>query len=138
MTRTNNQAYVDGTPITSSTLRDKRLELIDSFGIDLLISVHHNYSPYSSGNGTEALYFYGFNQELAQTLADSMAKASGMKNRGGKYQNVFVYRNHDFMSVLLECGFLSNPSDSQWLLADGNTAKLAKAIAEGVVKYFSN
>ena len=137
MTRTNNQSYVDGTPITSSTLRPKRLELIDSFGVDILISVHHNYSPSSSGNGTEALYFYGFNQKLAQTVADSMAKASGMKNRGGKYQNVFVYRNHDFMSILLECGFLSNPSDSQWLTGEGNTVKLAKAIAAGVVEYFS-
>lgn len=137
MTRTNNKSYTDGTSITSSTLRSKRLELIDSFGIDLLISVHHNYSPYSSGNGTEALYFYGFNQELAQTVSDSMAKVSGMKNRGGKYQNVFVYRNHSFMSILLECGFLSNPSDSQWLTSEGNTAKLAKAIAEGVVEYFS-
>lgn len=137
MTRTNNQYYVDGTPITSSTLRPKRLELIDSFGVDILISVHHNYSPASSGNGTEALYFYGFNQKLAQTLSDSMAEVSGMKNRGGKYQNVFVYRNHDFMSVLLECGFLSNPSDSQWLTTEGNTVKLAKAIASGVVEYFS-
>lgn len=137
MTRTNNQSYVDGTPITSSTLRAKRLELIDSFGVDILISVHHNYSPSSSGNGTEALYFYGFNQQLAQTVADSMADASGMRDRGGKYQNVFVYRNHDFMSILLECGFLSNPSDSQWLTAEGNTVKLAKAIAAGVVEYFS-
>ena len=137
MTRTNNQSYVDGTPITSSTLRTKRLELIDSFGIDILISVHHNYSPSSSGNGTEALYFYGFNQKLAQTVADSMAEVSGMKNRGGKYQNVFVYRNHGFMSLLLECGFLSNPSDSQWLTSEGNTVKLAKAIAAGVVEYFS-
>ena len=137
MTRTNNQSYIDGTAITSSTLRTKRLELIESFGVDILISVHHNYSPASSGNGTEALYFYGFNQKLAQTLSDSMAEVSGMKNRGGKYQNVFVYRNHDFMSVLLECGFLSNPSDSQWLTTEGNTVKLAKAIASGVVEYFS-
>ena len=137
MTRTNNQSYIDGTAITSSTLRPKRLELIDSFGVDILISVHHNYSPSSSGNGTEVLYFYGFNQKLAQTVSDSMAEVSGMKNRGGKYQNVFVYRNHDFMSILLECGFLSNPSDSQWLTSEGSTAKLAKAIAAGVVEYFS-
>ena len=137
MTRTNNQSYVDGTPITSATLRPNRLELISSFNVDILISVHHNYSPSSSGNGTEALYFYGFNQAFAQTVADSMADVSGMRDRGGKYQNVFVYRNHEFMSILLECGFLSNPSDSQWLTGEGNTVKLAKAIADGVVEYFS-
>ena len=137
MTRTNNQSYVDGTPITSSTLRPKRLELISSFNVDILISVHHNYSPSASGNGTEALYFYGFNQKLAQTVADKMSDVSGMNNRGGKYQNVFVYRNHEFMSILLECGFLSNVKDSEWLMTEGSTAKLAKAIADGVVEYFS-
>ena len=137
MTRTNNQSYVDGTPITSSTLRPKRLELISSFNVDILISVHHNYSPSASGNGTEALYFYGFNQKFAQTVADKMSDVSGMNNRGGKYQNVFVYRNHEFMSILLECGFLSNVKDSEWLMTEGSTAKLAKAIADGVVEYFS-
>lgn len=137
MTRSNNQSYSDGTPITSSTLRPNRIALIASYNVDLLISVHHNSSTTSSGNGTEALYFYGFNQALAQKISDSMAAASGMKNRGGKYQNVFVYRTHDFMSILLECGFLSNVSDSEWLATPGHTEKLANAIANGVVEYFS-
>lgn len=137
MTRSNNQTYSDGTPITSSTLRLNRIALIASYNVDLLISVHHNSSTSITGNGTEALYFYGFNQKLAQTVSDSMAAVSGMKNRGGKYQNVFVYRTHDFMSILLECGFLSNPNDSDWLAAPGHTDKLANAIANAVVDYFS-
>lgn len=137
ITRTNNISYSNGVPITSENLRTPRVDLISSLEPDLLISVHHNWYSSSSSNGTEALYFYGFNQGLAQAVADAMANVSGMRNRGGKYQNVFVYRNHEYMSILLECGFLSNISDFSWLTADGNSNRLVKAISSAVVKYFS-
>lgn len=137
ITRTNNMSYTDGTPITSANLRTPRIDLISSLEPDLLISVHHNWYSSSSSSGTEALYFYGFNQALAQTVANAMSNVSGMDNRGGKYQNVFVYRNHEFMSILLECGFLSNASDFGWLTGKGNSNVLAKAIADAVVRYFS-
>ena len=122
--------------VNKDTERVHRLELISSYDPDLLISVHHNYYENTSANGTEALYFYGFNQALAQKVSDAMHDVSGMKNRGGKYHNVFVYRNHDFMSILLECGFLSNSGDAAWLKASGNTDKLANAVANAVVEYF--
>ena len=136
ITRVEQSTYIDGTPINKNTLRDHRIELISSFDPDLLISVHHNYYENTSANGTEALYFYGFNQALAQKVSDYMATVSGMKNRNGKYKNVFVYRNHDFMSILLECGFLSNSGDAAWLSAEGNTDKLADAVASALVEYF--
>ena len=136
ITRVEQSTYIDGTPINKNTLRDHRIELISSFDPDLLISVHHNYYESASANGTEALYFYGFNQALAQKVSDYMAAVSGMKNRNGKYKNVFVYRNHDFMSILLECGFLSNSGDAAWLSAEGNTDKLTGAIASALVEYF--
>ncbi len=137
MTRTTNQSYTNGVPITSENLRQPRIELISSFNADILISVHHNWHNVSSASGTEALYFYGFNQGLAQSVSDHMASVSGMVNRGGKYQNVFVYRAHEYMSILLECGFLSNVYDSQWLAGPGNTERLARAVSGGVIKYFS-
>lgn len=137
MTRDNHKTYTDGTAINSTTYGQYRVDLISSFDPDILISVHHNYYADQSANGTEALYFYGFNQALAQKVSDNMASVSGMKNRGGKYQNVFVYRNHSFMSILLECGFVSNQYDSQWLSGEGNTAKLTGAVADALIAYFS-
>ena len=136
VTRTEQFYFSDGVRVNRDTERVHRLELIAACDPDLLISVHHNYYENTSGNGTEALYFYGFNQALAQKVSDAMHNVSGMKNRGGKYQNVFVYRNHDFMSILLECGFLSNKNDAAWLSGAGNTEKLAGAVANAVVEYF--
>ena len=136
ITRAEQFYFSDGVRVNKDTERVHRLELIAACDPDLLISVHHNYYENTSGNGTEALYFYGFNQALAQKVSDAMHDVSGMKNRGGKYKNVFVYRNHDFMSILLECGFLSNTNDAAWLSAAGNTDKLAGAIANAVVEYF--
>ena len=136
VTREEQFYFTDGVRVNRDTERVHRLELIAACDPDLLISVHHNYYENTSANGTEALYFYGFNQALAQKVSDSMAAVSGMKNRGGKYQNVFVYRNHDFMSILLECGFLSNKNDASWLSASGNTDKLAGAVVSAIVDYF--
>lgn len=137
MTRDNHETYTDGTRITSATYSAHRIQLISSFDPDILISVHHNSYTDPSAHGTEALYFYGFNQALAQKVSDNMASVSGMRNRGGKYQNVFVYRNHDFMSILLECGFVSNKEDSEWLAGEGNTDKLTGAVADALISYFS-
>lgn len=136
-TRDNQTYYSDGTKITKSTLSDYRVNLIASFKPDLLISIHHNDYTDPSAHGTEALYFYGFNQALAQKVSDKISEVSGMRNRGGKYQNVFVYRNHDFMSFLVECGFVGNKEDSTWLSTPGNTEKLADAIIDGIIEYFS-
>ena len=136
LTRETAKTFSDGTTINNSNARSHRIELISACDPDLLISVHHNYSDASSANGTEALYFYGFNQALAQKVSDWMTAVSGMRNRGGKYQNVFVYRNHDFMSLLVECGFVSNKNDAAWLSGSGNTDKLAGAIASAVIEYF--
>lgn len=137
MTRDNHETYSDGTRIYSETYTAHRVNLISSFDPDILISVHHNSFTDPSANGTEALYFYGFNQALAQKVSDGMAAVSGMRNRGGKYQNVFVYRSHDFMSFLIECGFVSNEGDSAWLSGDGNTDKLTGAVADALISYFS-
>ena len=136
LTREEQLNFADGVRVNSQTERPHRLELIAAGDPDLMISVHHNYYESTSANGTEALYFYGFNQALAQKVSDAMHDVSGMKNRGGKYFNGFVLRNHDFMSILLECGFLSNSGDAAWLKGDGNTDKLAAAIANAVVEYF--
>lgn len=135
-TRNEQYYYSDGTKITKDTQKQYRVDLISSFDPDILISIHHNDFSDPSANGTEALYFYGFNQALARRLSDWMAYVSGMRNRGGKYQNVFVFRNHDFMSVLLECGFVGNAGDAAWLSAEGNTEVLAFAIANGLIEYF--
>lgn len=137
MTRESAMEFSDGTKITSSNKNSRRLEIIAACDPDLLISVHHNDFTDPSAHGTEALYFYGFNQALAQKVSDAISSVSGMRNRGGKYQNVFVYRNHDFMSFLIEAGFLSNKEDTAWLSADGNTEVLARSVVNALLEYFA-
>ena len=40
-------------------------------------------------------------------------------------------------SVLIECGFLSNPRETQWLIQPSYQAALADGIAAAIVHYFN-
>ena len=41
----------------------------------------------------------------------------------------------DFPSVLIECGFLSNPSEEQLLLDGAYQERIAQAVADGAAEY---
>jgi len=40
-------------------------------------------------------------------------------------------------SMLIECGFVPNPVEFEWLTDDAAQQKLMKTIAQAIVKYFS-
>lgn len=41
----------------------------------------------------------------------------------------------DVPSVLIECGFISNPEEERLLLSEGYQARLGQAVADGVESY---
>lgn len=41
-------------------------------------------------------------------------------------------------SIIVECGFLSNPADEKLLISSAYRAELAQIIAQGIVEYVSS
>ena len=101
-------------------------------------------SASASAYGPTVFYFYEQSYDLAWAVFDSIfpvykaeAERPDAVKRGAKWQQFMVNRVHDCPSVLIESGFISNPSDLELLISAEYRAKFCQAIADGVVDYFS-
>ncbi|KMT21204.1 N-acetylmuramoyl-L-alanine amidase CwlD [Clostridium cylindrosporum] len=116
----------------------KRKDLIKEYNADLFISIHLNSFPNSKG----AQVFYQKGDEngqvLAKTLQDALVKNLDPNNkRIEKESNTYyLLKNNDIPSVIVECGFLSNPSEENLLKDDSYQNKIATSVFYGIERYF--
>ncbi|MBO5411796.1 MAG: N-acetylmuramoyl-L-alanine amidase [Clostridia bacterium] len=119
----------------------RRKEVIEKARPDLVVSIHQNF--YASKNVRGGQVFYGKRNEKSKALAlavqerlNGLYAEFGVKERSAKTGEYYVLECTEYPSVIVECGFLSNPDDEE-LLADKRWQKrLVGAIATGVIGYF--
>ena len=68
---------------------------------------------------------------------DALTAALGRDARLANPGNNYVTRIPSVPSVLVECGFLSNPEDERSLQEPAYQQRLADAIADGVLAYLT-
>jgi N-acetylmuramoyl-L-alanine amidase len=120
---------------------DERLTASRNAKPDMFISIHAN----SMGDNVDISKVDGFSvfykEKLAQPLADMVFNntitALSRNNKGLHVRNLYVTRGTWTPSVLLESGFIPNPNEFEWLIDDNEQLKLAKSLAEAVVKYLT-
>ena len=117
----------------------ERVELINSFHADIVISLHLNsYATDPSVSGLEILY--GDNSELSKELADTLItpviNSCGAKNRGVKYRpDVMILQESAVPIVLIETGFITNQTDVANLQSFVYKHQMIQGIIEGVESY---
>ena len=74
-----------------------------------------------------------------QTCALPICGVTGAQMKAVKAadERLFLMKNPPLPSILVECGFLSNPEEEQKLNDAEYQAKLAWAIADSIEKYFA-
>lgn len=106
---------------------------------DYAVSIHRNAASGSSSNGFISYYFNAFSAEAAGDVFEA-TKAAGIYNNsiwaGVKWHYFFLCRNTECPVVLTENGFITNRNDYS-IMKDKNT-ECAKAIVDGIMKYFIN
>lgn len=104
---------------------------------DFFIAVHHNSVELTvdanEAGGTECYYFYDSGKPLAELLVQNMVAATGRANREAKWGYYYVARNTICPSVLLECGFMVNPSEYENVTDDSVILLEGDAIASAVL-----
>ena len=120
----------------------KRLEIMNSAGADMFVSIHMNKFTSSVYRGAQVIYSgnYKESEELAgiiqkelHSLPDNKSKREHLKAPSG----IFLLKNAQIPAVIVECGFLSNEKDLSRLKTEDYQNKLAGAIFNGITKYFS-
>ena len=114
-----------------------RVEDANRWGAELFLSLHCNSSAVEAASGSEALVFERNSTaySVAETLLTSLTEATGLRNRGVLIRpGLYVLRRTAMPAVLLELGFISNPSDAA-LLRD-NPTLFAQGIYNGLLQYY--
>ena len=115
----------------ASTTQNENLEKIcdwhNSKKRDLDVSVHFNANvPTASGVGTECWYLT--QETLAEDIADAIAGASGLKDRGPKFSDGLFFLTHtDQPAILIEVCFVDSEVDCEAYLT--NFEEICKAVA---------
>lgn len=114
----------------------RRLLMIKEKNCDLYLSIHINWYSDSSLNGGEVLYnpINNDNKKLATSIMNRFRKDLG-SNRSIKTTDLYMYRNTTTPGVLVECGYLSNPTERNNLQNKEYQQKISKAIVKGVINY---
>ncbi len=72
---------------------------------------------------------------FAKTVQNEMVRTAGRNNMGVHQANLAVLRLTYMPSVLLEVGYISTPSEEQFLMSQSGRQTLAKAIYNAIVTY---
>ncbi len=120
----------------------KRVEIINNSSADLFLSIHMNSFTDTSAKGIHI--FYGGEGEktkkLAEEIQQSIVNVTGAQAHSVKEvsKSLYLMKNSKIPSILVECGFLSNPQEAKLLQDEEYQAKIAWAIADAVCNYKNN
>lgn len=137
LTRTQDLAGGDRPSTTTGADLKARTDLANAARVDLFVSIHNN-ALSSTTSGTETFHYY-YSSAAARTLATvvqrEMVAALGLPDRGVKTAGFYVLRHSEMPAILVEGGFLTNPTEAL-LLADPNVRqRIAEAVGRGIATY---
>ena len=114
-----------------------RKEIMLDPSAGLVVSIHMNKFSDSTISGPMVFYMRGSDEgrTLAEYVMGGICEKTGRQKRQVNPEDLFVLRTPRVPSVLVECGFLSNPEDEARLLTKEYRESLAEGIADGIAEY---
>src|ERR1041385_7738020 len=109
-----------------------RVAIANSYRGATFVSIHFNCASRSGANGIEAYYYRGDSAGLAQSIHRNVVSGAPTENRGIRRRGFYVLRRTAIPSVLVECGFLTNPTEGSLALSANYRQTLAQQIARGI------
>lgn len=118
---------------------EKRMEIIESANPDLVVSIHMNSFSNSSARGAQVFYAENFpeNEEFAQTVQDALNEKIPNAKKTAKSSDFYVINTTSKPSILVECGFLSNPEEERLLVSEEYQEDFCYVLFYGILSYFS-
>ncbi len=134
---------------TAKTIRQKkvsdlknRLNIINNTDESVFVSIHQNHFGESRYHGTQI--FYSKNNPDSQKLADfirmpviSYLQPENTREIKQSGTEIYLLKNAQSPSVMIECGFLSNADETNRLKDENYQNKLAFVISLGIIDYFT-
>ncbi len=116
----------------------KRVSIGHQLSADAFISVHYDATDSSSINGFTTYYMHGYQKALAKSVHKALGEKINLRDRGAQQGNYLVLRENRQQAILIELGFLSNPSEESTLTTEKFREQATLGIYNGVVNFFDN
>ncbi len=115
----------------------KRADIINGCGAQILISLHMNKFTQSNENGAQVFFEQDNNdsQNLANSIKDILTTNFDNARELALAGDYYILNNTNPIGVIVECGFLSNPTEEKLLCDDAYQDKLCYSIFCGIVNY---
>ncbi len=143
MTRTDdNGLYMDTDNNKKVSDLKKRCEIANDSGAHLLVSIHQNSYTSPGVKGAQTFYYSASAQSreaasyIQKNLINVLDRTNGRQEKAN--DNYYMLLNVKCPAVIVECGFLSNPTEAALLSEDAYQNSVAWAIHLGVMQYFSS
>lgn len=118
-----------------------RIALIKEVQPTLMISIHQNSFSSPKEHGAQTFYYYSSDNSklLAESIQSALIEQADPENTRVCKSNdsYYILKNTDCPAVIVECGFLSNPTESALLNTAIYQDKLAYAISVGARQYLN-
>lgn len=120
---------------------EERIRLITKAEPVCVISIHQNSFPDESCKGAQMFYYQGSEQSkrLAEMLQKTFAETlqDGNKRQAKANSEYYLLRKTTCPIVIAECGFLSNPTEEALLVTGEYQDKVAEALYQGFVQWWT-
>jgi len=119
---------------------ERRVKLAQDYKADLFISIHCNSTPSQRWAGAQTFYDPGNKESelLGKAIqGEIIRQLRNTKRQALVRRDTFLFDNLEIPTVIVECGFLSNPEEAKLLSQEEYQYRLAFAIYSGVVKYLA-
>ena len=115
----------------------QRVAKMNSEQPDAVISIHQNSYTDSSVKGAQVFY-YSHSREgeaVAKILQESLQEIDPENHRQAKAnETYYLLRRTKVPTVIVECGFLTNPEEAEKLSGEEYQEQVAEAVAKGIAK----
>lgn len=116
-----------------------RCEKINTSGARCAVSIHQNSFTDTSASGAQVFYYTASEEgrRFAGLMQDELIRQVDPANRRVSKANdsYYLLRKTTIPLLIVECGFMSNPSEAKQLQDEAVQEKIAGAICTGIQQY---
>src|SRR5438128_6054134 len=109
-----------------------RVAIANSYRNAIFVCIHFNSARRMGAGGIETYFYSRDSLPLASAVHYFVAGGAPSSNRGVRRRGYYVLRKTNIPAVLVECGFLTNPTEAAYAQTASYQQKLAEEIAAGV------
>lgn len=135
----NIKVYITRTQVDKGPDLRERKKIVNSFEPHISVSIHNNAVPENVNpilnNGASVYYYFNHSRKFAENIHNNFMKNLKLKNFGLFWDNLYMCRIPESVSVLVEPAFIMLPEQERMLKNEEFQNQIVKSIYDAIISY---